>query len=173
MLILILFFCNQFFRTFLCFTAYIIPNNLILGSLILRLRVIFICFLRFLYLKIIICFMNLRKAILFSCIWCIYITTWIITRQASILIWNWCENHHEIGTTSNLMDIVIFKHTRINSIRSTLIVVLPISKYIILSISPRIYFICFAYDSVTVLTISSYLWNLFLNSFRNISFFQI
>ena len=145
--------------------------NLFLRSLILRLRVIMIYFLRFLYLRVIMCFMNLRKSNLFSYIWCIYITTWIITRQTIILIWNWSEDHNEIGTTSNLINIVIFKHTRINIIRSALIIIVPISKYKILSISPWIYFVSLPYDSITVLAIGSYLWYLFLNLFRNISFF--
>jgi hypothetical protein len=147
--------------------------NLFLRSLILRQRMIMIYFLRFLYLRFIMCFMNLRKSNLFSCIWCIYITIRIITRQTNILIWNWSEDHNEIGTTSNLINVVIFKHTRINIIWPALIFIIPISKYKILSISPRIYFVSFTYDSITVLAISSYLWYLFLNLFRNISFFQI
>lgn len=147
--------------------------NLFLRSLILRLRVIMIYFLRFLYLRVIMRFMNLRKSNLFSYIWCVYITTRIITRQTNILILNWSEDHNEIGSTSNLINIVIFKHTRINIIRSALIFIIPISKYKILSISPGIYFVRLAYDSITILAISSYLWYLFLNLFRNISFFQI
>ena len=130
-------------------------------------------FLWFLYLRAIICFLNFRKSNLFSCIWCLYITTRIIARQINILIWNWWKDHHEIGTTSNLINIVIFKHKRIDSIRSALIFITTISKYKILSPSPRIYFISLAYDSITVLSISSYVWYLFLNLFRNISFFQI
>lgn len=147
--------------------------NLFLRSLILRLRVIMIYFLRFLYLRVIMRFMNLRKFNLFSYIWCIYITTRIVTRQTNILILNWSKDHNEIGTTSNLINIVIFKHTRINIIRSVLIFFIPISKYKILSQSPGIYFVSLAYDSITVLAISSYLWYLFLNFLRNISFFQI
>jgi len=147
--------------------------NLFLRSLILRLRVIMIYFLRFLYLRVIMCFMNLRKLNLFSYIWCIYITTWIVTRQTNILIWNWSEDHNKLVSTSNLINIIIFKHARINIIRSALIFIIPISKYIILSISPGIYFVSLAYDSITVRAISSYLWYLFLNFFRNISFFQI
>jgi hypothetical protein len=134
---------------------------------------IMIYFLGFLYLRVIICFMNLSKSNLFNCIWCLYITTRIITRQTDILIWNWCKDHNKISTTSNLMNIVIFKHTRIDIIRSALIFIITISKYKILSVSPSIYFICLAHDSITVLSICSNLWYLFLNFFRNISFFQI
>jgi len=146
---------------------------LFLRSLILRLRAIMIYFLGFLYLRVIIYFMNLSKSNLFSCIWCLYITTRIIARQTDILIWNWCNDNYEICTTSNLINIVIFKHTRIYSIWSALIFIITISKYKIFSVSPRIYFISRAYHSITVLSISSYLWYLFLNFFRNISFFQI
>lgn len=171
MLNLIWFLCDLFFRTFLCFTANIISVNLFLRSLILRQRMIMIYFLGFLYLRVIICFMCLRKYNLFSYVWCLYKTTRIIAWQLNISIWNWCKDHNKILATGNLINIVIFKHTRIDSIRSTFIFIITISKYEMLSKSPRIYFISLSYNSITVLSISRYLWYLFLNLFRNISFF--